>query len=135
MPGVLVDTDVAIDYLRGEIYARPLLDFLWQQGGAVLSVLGVYELTAGMRENERGPTLAFMNACAIEGLTMEIAIKGGENYRKYRSSGITLTSLDCLIAATAEVRGYKIATRNVKHYPDKNLLLDIAGYVNSFARI
>jgi predicted nucleic acid-binding protein len=47
---------------------------------------------------------------------------GGELYRKYRAKGVTLTSLDCLIAATASVKGYKVATRNLKHYPEKELL-------------
>ncbi|MEI6826293.1 MAG: PIN domain-containing protein [Desulfuromonadales bacterium] len=122
MPGVLVDTDVAIDFLRGLPYAQPLMAALWAEGYAVLSVLSVYELTAGMRNAEKISTNNFIDASVIEAVTVEIAFKGGELYRSYRAQGITLTSLDCLIAATALVRGYKVATRNDKHYPEKEIL-------------
>ena len=125
MPGVLVDTDVAIDFLRGVTYAQPLLAGLWADGKAALSVLTVYELIAGMRNAEKGSTQNFIDASLIEEVTAEIAIKGGELYRSYRAKGITLTSLDCLIAATALVRGYKVATRNDKHYPEKGILLPL----------
>ena len=125
MPGVLVDTDVAIDFLRGSQYAKSLLAGLWVNGQVVLSVLTVYELTAGMRDTEKDSTRTFIEACVIEQVSADIAFKGGELYQKYRAKGITLTSLDCLIAATALVRGYKLATRNVKHYPEKGLLLSV----------
>lgn len=125
MPAVLIDTDVAIDFLRGEDYAQPLLAGLWQEGRAALSVLTIYELTAGMREKERGHTLDFIGACLIEGVTEEIAVKAGDLYRQYRAKGIALTSLDCLIAATALVAGHKIVTRNVGHYPQEGLLLQL----------
>ena len=72
MPGVIVDTDVAIDFLRGESYAQPLLAGLWRAGTAVLSALTVYELTAGMREKEQLPTMVFIDACTIEPVTRRI---------------------------------------------------------------
>jgi hypothetical protein len=122
MPGVIVDTDVAIDFLRGESYVQPLLAGLWRAGTAVLSALTVYELTAGMREKERLQTMAFIDACTIELVTRKIAERGGGIYRNWRSQGVTLTAIDCLIAATAQERDFVIATRNIKHYPDKNLL-------------
>jgi predicted nucleic acid-binding protein len=125
MPGVLIDTDVAIDFLRGVQYAQPLLVNLWANGQAVLSVLTVYELIAGMRESEKVATHDFIEACVIEQVTVDIALKGGELYRKYRANGITLTSIDCLITATAVVMEYKLATKNVKHYPDNGILLPI----------
>jgi predicted nucleic acid-binding protein len=125
MSVVLIDTDVAIDFLRGIPYAQSVLTGLWVDGQAALSVLTVYELIAGMRDTEKGATLNFTEACVIEQVTVEIAHKGGELYRRYRAKGITLTSLDCLIAATALVRGYKVATRNVKHYPEKGILFAV----------
>jgi len=125
MPGVLIDTDIAIDFLRGAAYTQPLMGGLWSDGQAMISVLTVYELTAGMRDAEKVMTHNFIEACGVEPITPEIAFKGGELYRKYRAKGVTLTSLDCLIAATALVKGYKVATRNVKHYPEKGLLFSI----------
>ena len=122
MPAVLIETDVAIDFLRGEAYVQPLIAGLWRQGRAVLSVLTVYELTAGMREKECGHTLDFIGACKIEEVSEDIAVKAGDLYRQCRAKGITLTSLDCLIAAMALVKGHKIVTRNVGHYPQEGLL-------------
>lgn len=125
MPGVLIDTDIAIDFLRGVAYTQPLMGGLWNDDQAMISVLTVYELTAGMRDAEKVVTHDFIDACTVEAITPEIAFKGGELYRKYRAKGVTLTSLDCLIAATALVKGYKVATRNVKHYPEKGLLFSV----------
>jgi predicted nucleic acid-binding protein len=125
MPTVLIDTDVAIDFLRGMPYAQPLLAGMWADGQAVISVLSVFELTAGMKEREKAATHDFIDACEIEPVTTEIAIKASELYRRYRSKEITLTSLDCLIAATALVKGYKVATRNVKHYPEKGIVFPV----------
>jgi predicted nucleic acid-binding protein len=122
---VWIDTDVAIDFLRGAAYAQPLLAGLWRDGQAVLSAPTVYELAAGMKDNERVQTHNFIDACTVEQVSQDIAFKAGELYRKYRARGVSLTSLDCLIAATAIVQGYKIATRNVRHYPEKGILLSL----------
>ncbi len=78
MQTVLIDTDVAIDFLRGEPYARDLLLPLWNLSRAYMSVLTIYELFA-----------------------------------------------DCLIASTALLQGHKIATRNIRHHPDKKLFLTL----------
>lgn len=125
MQTVLIDTDVAIDFLRGEPYARDLLLPLWNLSRAYMSVLTIYELYAGMKEKEKESTDNFIGACLIEPVTQEIAAKGGEWRASYREKGITLTAVDCLIASTALLQGHKIATRNVRHYPDKKLLLPL----------
>ena len=55
MQTVLIDTDVAIDFLKGEPYARDFLIPFWDMNRAYLSVLSIYELYAGMKEKEREP--------------------------------------------------------------------------------
>jgi predicted nucleic acid-binding protein len=121
--GILIDTDVAIDYLRGREYARQFLHTLWDQEKAHLSILSVYELLAGMRRGEEEATRSFIEVCYVENLDFGIVARAGTFYRKYRRRGITLMLLDCLIMATAAVRGLKLATRNIKHYPEKHMLL------------
>lgn len=123
MQTVLVDTDIAIDYLRGAGYARDLMFGLWEANNAYLSILSVYELYAGMREEEVEETEDFVDACIIEDVTIDITKKGGDTYRLNRKKGTTLTSIDCLVYSTAIIRGHKVATRNIEHYPDKNILL------------
>lgn len=124
MQNVIIDTDIAIDYLRGTTYAKDLIVPLWGNNTGYLSVLSAYELCGGLREKEKEHTQHFINACNIEPVTLEIAMKGGELYKQHRKNGITLTAIDCLIAATAIIKDYKIATRNVDHYPDRELVLE-----------
>jgi predicted nucleic acid-binding protein len=123
MQSVLIDTDIAIDYLRGSQDAARLLEQLWNDDLANLSILSVYELYTGMRASENYDTENFVNACNIEPVTMPAAKKAGEMYRHWRGKGITITSIDCLIAATALLKKHKIATRNKAHYPEKDILL------------
>lgn len=122
MQTVIIDTDIAIDYLRGISYTKELLFPLWEDNTVYLSILSVYEMYAGMIDKEKEDTENFINACNIEFITSEIARKGGELYRYYRKKGITLQSIDCLIFATAIIKGHKVATRNINHYPDKEIL-------------
>jgi len=70
MQSVLIDTDIAIDYLRGSEEAARLLEQLWNNNTAHLSILSVYELYAGMRATEKEATEDFINACNIEPVTM-----------------------------------------------------------------
>lgn len=118
MQTVLIDTDIAIDYLRGHREAIELIAPLWEQNRAYLSILSAYELYAGMRDKEKKDTENFVNACIIEPVTMKVAMAAAERYRMYRATGVTLTSIDCMVAATSEISGHKLATRNRNHYPN-----------------
>ncbi len=125
MQTVIVDTDIAIDYLRGLQYAKELMLSLWDTNIAYLSILSVYELYAGMKDNELIDTENFIKACIIEPLTLDITKKAGALYKTYRTQGLTLTSIDCLINATAIVTGHKVATKNTSHYPDRKILFSM----------
>ncbi len=125
MRTVIIDTDIAIDYLRGMDYAKTLVDPLLDSNSAFVSVLTVYELHAGIRKEKETSTNDFISACSVELVTPDVAIKGGTLYRHYREKGITLSTIDCLIAATALINGHKIATRNTAHYPEKGLLIHV----------
>ena len=52
MPTVLIDTDLAIDYLRGMQYAKRVLVPLWENNISFLSILTVYEMYAGMQDED-----------------------------------------------------------------------------------
>lgn len=114
---VLIDTDYAIDFLQGRDKAKNLIHIL-QEGKAFLSVLSVYELYAGMQEQEQNATDHFIRACIIEPINEEIAKKAGRIRFKYRKQGITLSVVDCLIAETARNHAHQVATNNKKHYPE-----------------
>jgi len=122
MQTVIVDTDIAIDYLRGLQYAKDLMLSLWDSNTAYLSILSAYELYAGMKDNELIDTENFIKACTVEPLSLDITKKAGTLYKTYRKQGLSLTSIDCLINATAIVRLHKVATKNKSHYPDRKIL-------------
>ena len=118
LPTVLLDTDYAINFLRGLPEARDIIIPLWQENSAFLSLLSVYELYAGMRAKEKRETDNFINACRIVPITIELTKKAGEYRYKYQQRGIILSIVDCFIAETARLSAQRIATNNKKHYPE-----------------
>lgn len=129
MSTVLIDTDVAIDYLRGIQYAKQLLVPLWEKTKAFLSILSVYELFAGMQTKEIEATHYFVGACQIEGIDLVTTEEAAKYYQHHRKEGITLATVDCLVYATAKLKGHKIATRNIRHYPEHRIL--VTSFLNS----
>jgi predicted nucleic acid-binding protein len=112
---MVVDTDVIVDYLRGQAAAVAYLD-----GSAdelILSTITVAELYAGVREGaERTALESFLTAFDIVSVDATIAAKGGLFRRDFgKSHGVGLA--DALIAATAELRSAKLVSLNAKHFP------------------
>ena len=112
---LLIDTDILIDYLRGEQQAISFLESLEQN--LVLSSINVAELYSGVRKGKEEEVLNnFMQAFEIIPVTNEIAKKGGFFRRGFLNShGIGLA--DAIVAATAEMFHCELATLNKKHYP------------------
>jgi len=115
MATLLIDTDVIIDYLRGQADAVAYLEAL--PDTQLLSAITVAELYAGVREGVERTTLDnFITAFEIVPVEDAIAIKGGLFRRDYgKSHGVGLA--DALIAASAEIRGATLVTLNRKHFP------------------
>ena len=116
MPGtLLLDTDVLIDYLRGQAKAVAFIDGLTDD--QILSAITVAELYAGVRDGaERTALDAFVAAFEVVPVDDAIAIQGGLYRRDFgKSHGVGLA--DALIAATAESRGATVVTFNQKHFP------------------
>ena len=112
---LLIDTDVLIDYLRGQAEAVSYLESLTEP--LLISVVTVAELYAGVREGaERTALDEFIRAFEIVAVDKEIAIKGGLYRRDYGKSHNTGLA-DALIAATAENRQAELVRLNKKHFP------------------
>ncbi|RLC69957.1 MAG: hypothetical protein DRI52_07955 [Chloroflexi bacterium] len=80
----LIDTDIAIDYLRGREEVKEMVEELWDEGKAYLSAISVYELSCGMREGEKEMTEAFIEGCEVVEVDRPIAQEAGRLYREYR---------------------------------------------------
>ncbi len=112
---LLIDTDVIVDYLRGQADAVSYMEGL--NDPLLISAVTVAELYFGVREGDERTALdKFISAFGLVPVDEAIAVKGGLYRRDYRKShGVGLA--DALIAATAEVRGATLVTLNKKHFP------------------
>ena len=118
MAGVLVDTDVLIDYLRGHPSAVRFVT--GHIDDTIVSAMSIAELYAGVRGESEGPeSLAlvnFLDILRVEPVSREIARAGGLYRRDYGPShGVGLA--DAVIAATAVAVDAALKTLNVRHYP------------------
>ena len=114
MKKIVVDTDVLIDFLRGGKKVQEFLLSAVEESVIYCSAITIAEIHAGMRESERGKTTDLIDSLNIVDVTREIAEKAGAYRRHEKRQSIELD--DCLIAATAFIKGAFLATRNVKHY-------------------
>ena len=100
---VLIDTDILIDYLRGQPDAVSIIES--NINLACISVLTEAELYQGVREcAERNKLEKTISAFTIIPLTLEIAEHGcifSRDYKKSHGCGLA----DCMISATAELHG------------------------------
>lgn len=114
----LVDTDVLIDFLRGNEKAIELINTISPH--IILSPIVVAELFAGVKGDDELSVLNnFISFFRIVPIETEIAKMGGLYKRDFgKSHGIGLA--DALLAATAYQENAEILTLNIKHYPMVN---------------
>ncbi len=112
---LLLDTDVLIDYLRGQTDAIASL----QPSGRTLQVSSVMvaELYVGVREgHEREVLDRFISVLDVLDINTAIAVQAGlwrRNYGKSHGTGL----LDALIAATAQHSGSTLAPSTPSTFP------------------
>ncbi len=112
---ILIDTDVMVDFLRGNPKAVALLQT--HSASVILSSIVAAELFAGVRDDEESEKLdSLISLFRVVPLTIELARAGGLYKKRYaKSHGVGLA--DAIIAATAEVENAELKTLNTKHYP------------------
>lgn len=115
MAGLLLDTDVVIDFLRGQAAA---VEFVKQHSEAIhLSTITVAELFSGVKGRREHEELErFLALFPVLDVTVPIARAAGRLRQAFGPShGAGLA--DCLIAATAKQHGLHLQTLNVRHFP------------------
>lgn len=118
MTAALVDTDILIDFLRGDGRASALLESLiGAEEPALASVITRAELVAGARPREREDLAALFAALGWVPVTDEVAEHAGDLSRTYGRRGSRATLPDYLIGATAQLLDARLLTRNVRHFP------------------
>ena len=112
---LLVDTDVLIDFLRGDTQAVSFVNA--NSSRIILSSIVVAELYAGVKgEPELTVLENFVSLFPVIPVSSDIAKAGGLYKRDYgKSHGVGLA--DAIIAATCQAENAELKTLNVKHYP------------------
>ena len=112
---LLLDTDVLIDFLRGQPQAVQLLEDTDCEFH--VSAVSVAELYVGVRDGREREVLdQLMGLLRTIEISTEIAQQAGlwrREYGKSHGTGI----IDALIAACADALQIPLATLNVKHFP------------------
>lgn len=114
---ILVDSDILIAHLRGLDAARDWLLDARSKGPLAISVVSIAELVGGMRSGERREVWQLVASFRAEPVTEVVARQAGDFRRQHRRSHSGIGLGDYLIAATTEVKGYQLATLNVRHFP------------------
>lgn len=124
MPDYLLDTTAIIDYLRDKSGVPELLEKFCSEGGLLCcSPINIVEVYAGMKDKEKASTDEFLNSLECHETDREIANLAGELKRNYSKKGITLSTPDVLIAATAIKKYLMLVTNNARHFPIEGLII------------
>jgi predicted nucleic acid-binding protein len=115
----VIDTDVLINFLRGNEEARDFLRSVLNESLLCCSAISVAELYAGMRSHEAEKTSELLDSLQIIDCDRQVAERAGLYKASIKSQQLDLD--DCIIAATAAVNNGALATGNGKHYPMRGL--------------
>lgn len=113
----VLDTTVAVDYLRGRDEAVALLEDLVTHDEVVASELVRFELLSGARPRELPALESFFAALAWAPVDARVAERGADLARRFRRSHSGIDDVDYLIAATAQLLDADLLTTNVRHFP------------------
>jgi predicted nucleic acid-binding protein len=114
---ILVDSDVLIASLRGERKAEDWLLNATQQSDLATSAISVFEVAGGVRSHERREIVFLLSLLHVVPVTEQIAWKASEFAHTFRRSHSGINLSDYVIAGTASVHGFELATLNVRHFP------------------
>ena len=111
---IVLDTTVLIDVLRGHQPARDYMGSLDEV--PVCSELTRVEVLRGIRHGERDRAETLLGALRWVAVDEQVARRAGRLGRTWRRSH-ALSTVDLVIAATAQELGAGLATSNTRHYP------------------
>jgi predicted nucleic acid-binding protein len=113
----LLDTCILIRHLRRHQPTSELLARLGREGGLAVASITRTELMQGVRKQERGGTLALLNALTTIALDASIADEAGDYVSLWAAKGFKLDIADAIIGATAIHHGRILVTCNRRHFP------------------
>lgn len=119
--GFLLDTAILIDLFRGRQEAIDFLDKLSQEASLFVCAIVVSEIFSGVRPAELPKVKEFLEAMNYIQIDYRTAKRAGLYKRDFQKKGINLSISDTLIAAAAVEHSLTLVTKNVRHFPMKEL--------------
>ena len=112
---IVLDTDVLIDFLRGE--KKAIAHFKTRADLICFSSITVAEIYSGIKSRKEETEIErLFTIFPIIDVNNEIGRLAGKLVQQYRPSH-SVEIPDALIAATCSISGFDLHTLNVKHYP------------------
>lgn len=112
---VVVDTNVLVDVLRGMPQAVDALEQIDDE--IVVPSMVRFEVLAGAWPSELAAIRRLLALCIdapVDGLAVDAAAALA---RRYAKSHANIDPIDYVVAATTQLLGATLMTRNVKHFP------------------
>jgi tRNA(fMet)-specific endonuclease VapC len=121
LPQVILDTDILSALMRkNPNVTAKARTYLAQHGQFTISIITRYEILRGLRaKGANQQTTRFEQFCEgnkILAITDEVIVQAAEIYADLYSRGELIGDADILIAATALVNGFGVATNNEEHF-------------------
>jgi len=124
MGGVLLDTTVLIDVLRGRAAAARILALRALGDRPYVCAINIEELFRGAKPNEESSVSRLLNGLRVAPLGRVQGEQAGRWRRQFARRGISLSQADCLVAAAAIGVGARLATGNPRDFPMPELVVD-----------
>lgn len=119
----LLDTDVLIWVLRGKKEIVEKVSRLKDEAALGISVISIAEIYKNIFPSELTITEEYLLQHIVFEVDQKIARLAGLYWQQYIKQVKTLSLMDCLIAATANVYSLTLTTLNTKHFPMKDIQL------------
>jgi predicted nucleic acid-binding protein len=117
MPGLVLDTTVLIDALRGRPAADRIRALLKADVHLLTTAINVEEIVRGLRPSETHAADTLFRGLGVLPIRQDEAERAGRWRREHAERGITLHQADCLIAAATVSVDALLATGNPKDFP------------------
>src|SRR3990170_2795942 len=116
MADILIDTDVVIEWLRGnEAIVNHLIEIKHSGKAIFYSPVTKAEIFHGLRRSEEERTRDFFLSCSSIPINDDIGERAGLYLARYHKSH-SLALGDALITATCNIHKISLFTLNKKHY-------------------
>ena len=125
MSGILLDTTVLIDLLRGRPGAIARLRAVHAAGDQPhASAINVEEVVRGLRTEEIEAARTLFSGLRLVDIGPSEGWRAGEWRRELAARGTTIPQADCLVAAAAVTIGGRMATGNPTDFPMPGLVVE-----------